>query len=138
MAEAPAAGEGWRLLAPADYEACLSSGLFVGSPLDARDGFIHLSPPEAVRDTARLYFSPADGFAELVLLRVDLARACAPLACGAVASPTLRWDYVAKRGVSFPHLVGGPLALAACVSVHRLTLDAAGAWSGFPPDLPQQ
>ena len=117
----------WRVMLPSDYEAMQAAGAFLGSPLDLKDGFIHMSPTCAAREVGRLYFK---GEPKLVLLQVDL---------GKVAAAALRWDFVPSRGVTYPHLYpldGAPasLPLAAVTDVHILTADGDD-FSGFPPAL---
>jgi uncharacterized protein (DUF952 family) len=75
------------------------------SPLDARDGFIHLSARGQVAGTLAAHFAGVEG---VELLAIDAAR----LARGA-----LRWE-VSRGGDRFPHLYG-PLPETAIVAVLR-------------------
>jgi uncharacterized protein (DUF952 family) len=92
----------YKILLPAEwaaFEASGASGVFVGSPLDRRDGFVHLSTREQVAGTVERHFA---GEPELVVLAVE-------------ADPLrewLRWEG------SFPHLYA-PLARSAVAAVHR-------------------
>ncbi len=61
------------------------------APIDIQDGYIHLSTVDSVLETANLYF-PKDR--PLVVLAFDSER----------FGTTLKWEYVATRGVEFPHV----------------------------------
>ena len=61
------------------------------APIDIQDGYIHLSTVESVLETANLYF-PIDK--ALVVLVFDSEH----------FGETLKWEYVASRGVEFPHV----------------------------------
>ena len=106
---------GYRLMTTAEHASLRATGEFA-SALDARDGYIHLSPASALADTCRLYYAGAD---DVMLLRVDLA-------AGALrAAPRrLQWDAVPSRGCDFPHIYGGSLPAEA---VHRV-------WGPLPRD----
>ena len=82
----------------AEWRAAEADGSFGGSPVDRRDGFIHLSAPTQVRDTAALHFADQT---DLFLVAVDSQ------ALGAA----LRWE-PSRGGLLFPHLFGD-LSLAA-------------------------
>jgi len=84
-----------------EWDAFQKDGAFPGSGIDLRDGFIHMSTAAAVRDTANLYFKAKP---DVFLLRVDLSK---------VPQEHLKWDFVASRGVEFPHLYDVPLPLGA-------------------------
>ena len=83
------------------------AGVFRGAPLDARDGFIHLSSPTQVRATAAKHFA---GIGDLLLIAVD---------AGALGN-ALKWE-VSRGGDLFPHLYGD-LPLAAVLWVKPLPL----------------
>ena len=94
-------------------------GRFDGAEAHRRDGYIHFSTAEQVRDTAAKHFA---GEADLLLIAVDATRLSA-----------LRYE-PAGRGTLFPHLYA-PLSLAAVVSVTPLPFSSDGAHL-FPPDIP--
>jgi uncharacterized protein (DUF952 family) len=96
----------YRLMSASELETFKSSGLFTGSPLDVKDGFIHMSTSVAVRDTANIYFKGCD---DTMLVKVDLTKL--------PADADLRWDWVEKRRVHFPHLYGKPLPYTAVSQV---------------------
>jgi uncharacterized protein (DUF952 family) len=87
------------------------SGTFRGSPLDMRDGYIHLSTAVQVADTAARHFARIDG---LMLVAVDAE----------ALGHALKWE-AARDGALFPHLYG-PLSLGAVLWARPLRLDADG------------
>ena len=60
-------------------------------PIDIQDGYIHLSSFDSVLETANLYFSKDEA---LVVLAFE----------SECFGSTLKWEYVASRGVEFPHV----------------------------------
>ena len=72
------------------WRASEQSGQFAGSPVDARDGFIHFSTAAQVRDTAARHFAGVGG-----LLLVAIAS----------HGLDLRWE-ASRGGDLFPHLYG--------------------------------
>jgi uncharacterized protein (DUF952 family) len=80
-------------------------GTFHGSPVDARDGFIHLSSAEQISGTAARHFV---GAVDLLLLAVR------------TASLDIRWE-PSRGGDLFPHLYGA-LPMASVVWVRPLPL----------------
>ncbi len=67
-------------------------GWFTGSPVDARDGFIHLSTALQVHETAARHFG---GATDLLLVAI------------ATDGLDLRWE-PSRHGVLFPHLYADP------------------------------
>jgi uncharacterized protein (DUF952 family) len=92
-------------------------GVFCGSELDRRDGFIHFSTAAQAVETAAKHFA---GQSNLVLVRVDTDR----------LGDKLKWE-VSRGGALFPHLYGD-LDLAAVTRVNPLPLGADGSHM-FPP-----
>lgn len=91
-------------------EAC-REGVFRGSPDDMRDGFIHLSAPHQVRETAAKHFK---GVEDLLLVAFD------PAAFG----EALVWE-PSRGGALFPHLYGD-LPTASALWEKALPLDGGG------------
>jgi uncharacterized protein (DUF952 family) len=87
------------------------AGVFAGSPVDLKDGFIHFSTKDQAAETAARHFA---GEADLLLIAVD------PEALGRA----LRHE-VSRGGALFPHLYG-PLPLSAVRWVRRLPLGPDG------------
>jgi uncharacterized protein (DUF952 family) len=65
---------------------------FHGSPVDHSDGFIHLSTPAQVAETARKHFGGEEG---LTLIAIDPA----------ALDGALRWER-SRAGALFPHVYG--------------------------------
>jgi uncharacterized protein (DUF952 family) len=110
MARGPS-GIIYKICSDAMWQEAQGTGMFRGSEVDRRDGFIHLSTAAQVRETAARHFAAAG---DLVLLAVDAA------ALGSV----LRWE-PSRGGDLFPHLYGG-LPIAALLWAKPLPLGADG------------
>lgn len=114
---------------PIIYKICPASlwhdaqreGVFRGSTVDLKDGFIHFSSAEQVRDTAAKHFA---GQKDLLLIAIDEA----PLGAA------LKWE-PSRGGALFPHLYDD-LDFRAVTKVEPLPLGADGRHR-FPP-LPDQ
>jgi uncharacterized protein (DUF952 family) len=70
------------------WQEAEATGSFAGSPVDVRDGFIHLSTAAQVHETARRHFRGEAGLL-LVAVSADV--------------PELRWER-SRDGDLFPHL----------------------------------
>ena len=101
----------YKIMSASDWAAFERSGVYNGSADDKRDGFIHFSSREQLRETAAKHFA---GHSDLMLLAVD-ARAL---------GDALKWE-PSRGGALFPHLYG-PLPLIAVNEAQPLPLDAAG------------
>ncbi len=101
----------YKILPRADWDAAGQAGVFHGSPLDFKDGFIHLSTAIQAAETARLHFRDQ---ADLILVGFEAEG----------FGDALKWE-ASRGGQLFPHLYG-PLPVAAAVSVDPLPLDAEG------------
>jgi uncharacterized protein (DUF952 family) len=91
------------------WRTCEAAGRFTGSPVDRRDGYIHLSTATQVGDTAARHFA---GQPDLLLVAVD------------TDGLDVRWE-PSRGGASFPHLYGD-LPLSHVRWVESLPLDADG------------
>jgi uncharacterized protein (DUF952 family) len=87
------------------------AGVFVGSAVDLKDGFIHFSTAAQARETAARHFA---GQADLLLVAVEAE----------ALGGALRYES-SRGGALFPHLYG-PLPLAAVRWVKPLPLGAGG------------
>ena len=104
---------------PTVYKICPAShwrvaerdGIFRGSEVDLRDGFIHFSSAEQVAETAAKHFA---GARDLMLLRVNAAS----------LGELLKWE-PSRGGALFPHLYGD-LDLKAVTQVDPLPLGPDG------------
>ena len=99
----------YKILTRRAWEEAAVSGAYIGSPLDLKDGFIHLSTAAQAGETARLNFR---GQSDLIIVGFDVE------AFGAV----LRWE-PSRGGQLFPHLFEA-LPVKAAVSIDALPLDA--------------
>lgn len=93
------------------WRAACREGVFRGSANDVRDGFIHLSAPHQVRETAAKHFK---GIEDLLLIAVDEA------ALGAA----LKWE-PSRGGDLFPHVYGF-LPTSSALWEKALALDGHG------------
>ena len=82
----------YKIVPAAEWRAAEVAGVFAGSPVDVRDGFIHLSTAAQVRETAARHFN---GQQDLLLVAFD----------GSAFGPALRWE-PSRGGALFPHLYG--------------------------------
>ncbi len=99
------------------WHEALRTGVFHGSAVDARDGFIHFSTAEQVAETAAKHFA---GQRDLVLLRVESSR----------LGDKLKWE-PSRSGALFPHLYDA-LDSAAVTAIDPLPLGPDGRHQ-FPP-----
>jgi uncharacterized protein (DUF952 family) len=108
----------YKILSAAEWREAMASGVFEGSAVDLKDGFIHLSAAHQLRETAARHFAGQDG---LVLVGFPEE-----------ALGGLRWE-PSRRGDLFPH-VYGPIPTRLAAGLHPLPL-VDGVHS-FPPDIP--
>jgi uncharacterized protein (DUF952 family) len=101
----------YKICPAALWRAAERAGVFEGSEVDRRDGFIHFSTAEQVADTAARHFA---GERDLVLVAVDAA----------ALDPDLKWE-PSRGGALFPHLYGA-LDVAAVRRVDPLPLGPDG------------
>lgn len=99
-----------------EWENALAQGVFEGSAIDRRDGFIHFSADHQLRETARRHFAERPG---LVLLAIEAE------ALGA----GLKWEK-SRGGDLFPHLYG-PL------DVKKVHATAPLPWDGTAHEFPE-
>lgn len=93
------------------WRAAERAGVFRGSEVDRRDGFIHFSSAAQVVETAGKHFTGQSG---LLLVRIDSAK----------LGDRLKWE-PSRGGALFPHLYGD-LNLSAVISVEPLPLGPDG------------
>ncbi|MEO7275068.1 MAG: DUF952 domain-containing protein [Vicinamibacterales bacterium] len=107
----------YKIVPVAAWMVAEREGALRGSPIDERDGFIHLSAADQVAETASRHFAGQDDL-RLVAVETD--------------GLDVRWE-PSRAGALFPHLYG-PLRLAAVRRVEVLALDARGVHR-LPPSL---
>jgi uncharacterized protein (DUF952 family) len=105
----------YKIVPAALWRAAESEGVFRGSPVDVRDGFIHFSSSTQVAETAARHFA---GMSDLVLVAAD------------AAALQLEWE-PSRGGDLFPHLYG-TLPFSAVRWVQPLRLAPDGRHE-FPP-----
>jgi uncharacterized protein (DUF952 family) len=88
----------YKICAQTEWRAAAASGQFLGSAVDARDGFIHFSNAAQLIETAAKHFA---GQTDLMLIAVD----------GEALGLALKWER-SRNDDLFPHLYG-PLPLSA-------------------------
>jgi len=93
------------------WKAAERTGVFRGSEVDRRDGFIHFSSADQVVETAGKHFGGQNG---LLLVRIDSAK----------LGDRLKWE-PSRGGALFPHLYGD-LDLTAVMRVEPLPLGPDG------------
>ena len=87
----------YKVLRSSEWAQAQALRVFTGSPDDLRDGFIHFSTREQLKETIARHFR---GERELVVLEVDAD----------ALGDKLRWE-PSRGGALFPHLYGElPLA----------------------------
>jgi uncharacterized protein (DUF952 family) len=97
----------YKICGRALWREAQRGGVFDGAAVDLRDGFIHFSTADQVRETAARHFT---GAVDLVLVAVDA------VALGSA----LKWE-VSRGGDLFPHLYGA-LPLTAVIWAKPLPL----------------
>lgn len=110
----------YKLLLPQEWAELQARCVFEGSAADRKDGFIHFSAPDQVRETASKHFSAAP---KLVLAEVDPAR---------LPKPPV-WE-PSRGGRLFPHLYAS-LPLAAVTRTWSLSIEPDGS-RRFPDGVP--
>lgn len=110
----------YKILKAVEWDAAVAEGVFRGSAVDLKDGYIHFSAAHQLRETARRHFA---GEADLVLVALAAAD----------MGPELRWEK-SRGGNLFPHLYGALDPGKARSVVPLLWRDGAHE---FPADIPQ-
>jgi uncharacterized protein (DUF952 family) len=90
----------YKIMSKQEWETAQAQGIYEGSEVDRKDGFIHLSTAHQVRATAEKHFS---GKTDLVLISVREES----------LGSSLKWEN-SRGGDLFPHIYG------------QLQLDAIG------------
>lgn len=96
-----------------------ATGNFAGSPDDLRDGFIHCSTAEQLRETAEKHFASER---EIVMAAID----------SAALGDAVKWE-ISRGGKKFPHLYAS-LPLNAVGETALLSRDAEGRYI-FPKEI---
>jgi uncharacterized protein (DUF952 family) len=111
----------YKLMTAREWADTQARGRFAGSPVDRRDGYVHLSGADQVVQTAAEHFAGRTG---LVLLTVDPDR----------LGGALRWE-ASRGGALFPHLYGPlPLDAVTRADVVRPDIPVPDAVAALLPD----
>lgn len=108
----------YKICPEQDWHVATDKGIYTGTQLDFEDGFIHLSPPEAVVATAAKHFAGQDGLVLVRFLVADLSAA-------------LKWE-ASRDDILFPHFYA-PLDPRLADRVWPLALN--GRKHIFPEDM---
>ncbi len=101
----------YKILGRAEWARAEAAGVFTGSPVDVRDGYIHLSAAAQAPETARLHFGGRD---DLVLVGMEAD----------ALGEALKWE-ASRGGALFPHLFA-PLKTSLVDEVRDIPLDLDG------------
>jgi len=101
----------YKICTASEWREAERDGVYRGSAVDKKDGFIHFSTAEQAAGTAAKWFA---GQLDLVLVTVEAD----------ALGDRLRWE-PSRGGALFPHFYGD-LALRAVERVDPLPLDANG------------
>ena len=101
----------YKICTAAEWREAERDGVYRGSAIDHKDGFIHFLTAEQAAETAAKWFA---GQRDLVLVAVDTD----------TLGEKLKWE-PSRGGALFPHLYG-ELPLKAVLRVDPLPLDETG------------
>lgn len=93
------ASKAYKILTRPQHTHFQQHATFAGSPLDLKDGYIHLSSAATAGETYSKYFSSST---DLVVLEIDLRKAAEG------GGRSVKWE-PSRGGQLFPHVYGGPL-----------------------------
>tara|TARA_R110000868_G_scaffold190217_4_gene433849 strand:+ start:2286 stop:2666 length:381 start_codon:yes stop_codon:yes gene_type:complete len=99
----------YKIVSASEWRAAEAAGVFSGSGIDLKDGYIHFSTAAQAQETAAKHFV---GASDLLLVEVD---------AGAL---DIKWE-ASRGGALFPHLYE-PLPMSAVRRVVDLPLCASG------------
>lgn len=105
----------YKLMRASDWARAEAEGVAPWSDADRRDGYMHLSTPAQVLETARRHFAGARDLLALAVRRAAIEGA-------------LKFELAPKRGELFPHLYG-PLPVAAVTGVRALVPQTDGSFA---------
>ncbi len=101
----------YKILTRRAWREAEAAGAYIGSPLDLKDGFIHLSTAAQSAATARLHFR---GQTDLIIVGFDAE----------TFGDSLAWE-PSRGGEMFPHLFAA-LPVKSAVSIDPAPLDPDG------------
>ena len=80
----------YKIFRRPEWDALRAEGRTAGAPIDLADGYVHMSTPAQVVETAAKHFA---GESDLVLLAIETD----------TLGPALKWE-PSRGGALFPHL----------------------------------
>jgi len=101
----------YKICSATEWREAEAAGVYRGSAVDRRDGFIHFSTAKQAAETAAKHFA---GQHDLVVVAVEVEK----------LGDCLKWE-LSRGGALFPHLYGG-LDPKAALRVDPLPLDPCG------------
>lgn len=108
----------YKIINVAAWRDAEAEGVFKGAAIDLKDGYIHLSTADQVRETAELHFA---GATNLLLVAIDES----------VVLKNLQWE-ASRGGLMFPHVYG-------TIDPARVLWAKPMPWNGkvhvFPPEV---
>ena len=111
----------YKIVPKSVWESQLSSlGKFIGTEVDGKDGFIHLSASEQLKETARKWFR---GQRNLLLIRVDLTK----------IQGVVKWE-PSRNNDLFPHVYGS-VDSSSVIWIRDLLLTTDGLDFVYPPEV---
>jgi uncharacterized protein (DUF952 family) len=82
----------YKIMSKQEWETAQAHGIYEGSEVDLKDGFIHLSAAHQVRATAQKHFANRTDLLLVSVLEKNLGK-------------NLKWE-VSRGGDLFPHIYG--------------------------------
>ena len=107
----------YKIVSSAEWRDALAAGVFNGSAVDLKDGFIHLSAAHQLRETAAKHFAGQEGLLLVAFRESDLAG--------------LAWE-PSRGGDLFPHVYG---VIETRLAASALPMPLAGGIHQFPPGV---
>jgi uncharacterized protein (DUF952 family) len=109
----------FKITSKSEWQAAVDAGQFMGSALDLKDGYIHLSTAAQARETARLHFAGQENLLLVAITEESVAGA-------------LKWE-PSRGGQLFPHVYAS-LNPTAIIWVKPMPWN--GAAHDFPAEFP--
>jgi uncharacterized protein (DUF952 family) len=109
----------YKIMPKQEWETAQANGLYEGSEVDRRDGFIHLSASHQVRATAQKHFSRKTDLLLVSVVEEALGQ-------------SLKWE-VSRGGDLFPHIYG---ALPLSAVSEAIPLPLVNGTHKFPEGFP--
>lgn len=104
----------YKIMRLGEWNDARRTGRFAPAPIDAKDGYIHLSTEDQVLETARLHFAGSDDLVAAEFEAEDFGAA-------------LKWE-ATRGGALFPHLYG-ELPVSKARRARRLARKSGGAFA---------